>query len=57
MTPEVSPPGLTLTPQLLFQETNTMCSSSLYLPEDSPKGLYVFFVTGPIMWPSSQTGR
>lgn len=47
--------ALTLSPQLLFQETSTRCSSSLYLPEDSPKGLYIFS-QGPIRLPSSRTG-
>lgn len=47
----------TLTPQLLSQEASAVCSICLYLPEASPKDLHIFFVTGPIVWPSSQTGR
>lgn len=35
-----------LTPRLLFQETSAMCCSALCLPEDSPRGLGIFFITG-----------
>lgn len=50
----LSPPGPNTHPSAPLSGSERRVLHCLYLPEASPKDLYIFFVTGPIVWPSSQ---